>query len=73
MQGYNDDLVLSLAIGLWVRDTALRLHSEQMDLTKNSLKNVQFHQPVYNPTPLKKNPYEMEIGNKEKEDIKWLL
>jgi len=73
MQGYNDDLVLSLAIGLWIRDTALRLHSEQMDLTKNSLKNVQFHQPVYNPTPLKKNPYEMEIGNKEKEDIKWLL
>lgn len=25
MRGYNDDLVMALAIGLWVRDTALRL------------------------------------------------
>ena len=28
MQGYNDDLVMSFAIALWVRDTALRLRSE---------------------------------------------
>lgn len=30
MEGYNDDLVMSLGIGLWVRDTALRLKSESM-------------------------------------------
>lgn len=30
MEGYNDDLVMSLGIGLWVRDTALRLKSESI-------------------------------------------
>ena len=34
MRGYNDDLVMALAIGLWVRDTALRLRQEGVDLTK---------------------------------------
>lgn len=30
MSGYNDDLVMSLAICLWIRDTALRLRSERV-------------------------------------------
>jgi hypothetical protein len=34
MRGYNDDLVMSYAIALWVRDTALRLRQEGIDLTK---------------------------------------
>ena len=34
MAGYNDDLVMSFAIGLWVRDTALRLRTEGIELTK---------------------------------------
>ena len=34
MKGYNDDLTMSFAIGLWVRDTALRLRQEGIDLTK---------------------------------------
>jgi len=34
---YNDDLVIALAIGLWVRDTALRLFEKSKDLTKISL------------------------------------
>ena len=72
MKGYHDDLVLSFCIGLWVRDTALRLQSEQMDLTKSSLTNIQSYAPVYSPTDGQKNPYEMDTG-KEKEDLKWLL
>ena len=34
MRGYNDDLVMSFAIGLWVRDTALRLQTQGIELTK---------------------------------------
>lgn len=37
MEGYNDDLVMSLAIGLWIRDTALRLRQEGMDLIRSTL------------------------------------
>ena len=36
-QGYNDDLVMSFAICLWVRDTALRLRQEGIDLQKKTL------------------------------------
>jgi len=35
--GYNDDLVMSFAIGLYVRDTALRLRTQGMDLTREQL------------------------------------
>ena len=40
MRGYNDDLTMSLAIGLWVRDTALRLRQEGIDLTKQALGGI---------------------------------
>ncbi len=34
MEGYHDDLTMALCIGLWVRDTALRLRQEGIELTK---------------------------------------
>ena len=40
MRGYNDDLVMSFAIGLWVRDTALRLRTQGVGINKeNSIQN----------------------------------
>jgi hypothetical protein len=38
--GYNDDLVMSLAIGLWVREIALKLKIEGTNLTKAILNNT---------------------------------
>ena len=40
MRGYNDDLVMALAIGLWVRDTALRYQTQASELTKASLNGI---------------------------------
>ena len=40
MSGYNDDLVMSLGIGLWVRDTSLRWQTQSNELTKASLDNI---------------------------------
>lgn len=40
MRGYNDDLAMSLAMGLWVRDTAIRMRRQGMELNKNLLGNV---------------------------------
>lgn len=75
LQGYNDDLVLALCIGLWVRDTALRLRMEGIELTKVALDKTS-----YNTLPfaikqggLDHNPYEMPVGDKQTEDIRWLL
>jgi hypothetical protein len=77
MKGYNDDLVMSLSIGLWVRDTALRLRLDGINLIKNSLdsistKNTPFHAGVYGGTDLEETPWEMEVGN-DKENLRWLL
>ncbi len=77
MFGYNDDLVLALCIGLWVRDTALMLRERGIDLTKSSMnamkKVTQQHQIGYNSArQLAYNPYELNLGN-TKEDFSWIL
>jgi hypothetical protein len=75
MKGYNDDLVMALAIGLWVRNTALRLRQEGIDLTKSMLNSTQINQfdGVYSTGWSGKNPYEMEVGRGEVENLTWLL
>ena len=75
MKGYNDDLTMALGIGLWVRNTALRLKQEGIDLTKNMLNSatVSQYQSVYTNSHLKKNPYEMDLGRGESENLHWLL
>ena len=78
LRGYNDDLVMSFSIGLWVRDTALRLRQERMDLAKqsvNSFSATGFSMGKSSPTlntRYNQNPFELQIG-KDTEDIKWLL
>ena len=34
MRGYNDDLVMALAIACWVRDTALTVNQRDVEYTK---------------------------------------
>ena len=45
-QGYNDDLVMSFAITLWIRDTALKLRQQGIDLNKRALSSFQKTNPV---------------------------
>tara|TARA_Y100000592_G_scaffold22186_1_gene34360 strand:- start:2497 stop:4113 length:1617 start_codon:yes stop_codon:yes gene_type:complete len=81
MQGYNDDLVMSYSIALWIRDTSLRVLKERkeqqwammntfVDNNNNKKETTGYEQG--NPNHPKKNPYEMDIG-KDKEDLSWLL
>ena len=39
--GYNDDLVMSFCIALWLRDTALRLRQQGVELNKRALSQFQ--------------------------------
>ena len=82
MKGYHDDLVMSYAIALWIRDTALRLQKDKTDqqwammdsmLDKNGNKvdpTAGFQKGKKDSTD--KNPYEMDLG-KDKEDLTWLI
>ena len=72
MRGYNDDLVMSLAIGLWIRDTALRLRAEGIELQKKTLNQIGMTEPVYTPSDNKDIGWDWEIEGK-KEDLTWLI
>ncbi len=75
MKGYNDDLVMSLAIGLWVRDTSLRLINEQLDLTQSSLNAITQHSStaVFGGNSVHSdNPWSMDVNGRD-EDISWLV
>ncbi len=73
MAGYNDDLVMSFAIGLWVRDTALRLRTEGIELTKKTLSRMNDTEGLYTQDDINKNDsWEWDTG-KEKESLDWLL
>jgi hypothetical protein len=72
--GYNDDLVMSFSIGMYVRDTALKYRQQGIELTKATLNNIQKpsqYQGAYFASGTD-NPYSMKTpdGN---EDISWLL
>lgn len=80
MEGYNDDLSMAAAIGLWIRDTAMKLQQEGMNLTKQAINSIQRteHQGIYLPNSLNYDPYKMPTGNPmgdggDDEDIRWLM
>lgn len=74
LQGYNDDLTMGLCIGLWVRDTALRLRLEGIELTKYALDKTSYNTvPLVQRSGAQPNPYELRISGHETEDISWLI
>ena len=77
LQGYNDDLVMSFSIGLFLRDTAIRFRQTAMDLTYASLNNYSNANQGYQVYSANQNgpnnPWQMQTGNNEFSDITWLL
>ena len=75
LDGYNDDLVMSYSILLWIRDTAIRIQSERNEFQSSlvdSIGNLNERSPIMTVNKPKDNPWEMDI-NGEKEDLSWLL
>ena len=75
---YNDDLLISAATALYVRDTALRLRQQGMDLARAQLSSFQ-NLNAKNKAVMKSvgnqqnNPYLIDNGYGSQEDISWLL
>ena len=77
-QGYNDDLVMSFSIAMFMRDTAFKFRQQGLDLTKAALNNITSrktsYQGVYNMNSSQvQNPYRQDIGGGKQEAISWLL
>lgn len=75
--GYNDDLVMSFAIGLYVRDTALKLRAQGMDLSRAQLSyfstmNERRASSIRVIKPPHENPFVIKTPHGD-ENISWLL
>ena len=74
--GYNDDLVMSFGIAMYIRDTALKLSQQGLQATKNALGSMTVnrteYQGGYGFSQGSDNPYHQDMGG-QKEDIRWLL
>jgi len=74
--GYNDDLVMSFGIAMYVRDTALKFRQRGLDLTKSTINNMTVNRTAYQGGYFSSgndNPYHIPNGNGGKEDISWLI
>ena len=73
--GYNDDLVMSFGIAMFLRDTSLKFQQQSLDSARAALKNLTKTQStfkgVYSGNNVE-NPYSMKIKGKN-ENIDWLL
>ena len=76
-EGYNDDLVMAWAIGLFLRDTTLRFQQVGQDLSRATLGGMSksnYGYQIYQPTtPTGQNPWEMPNPYGQQEDIRWVL
>ena len=75
MKGYNDDLVMAFSIGLWVRDTALRLRQEGIDLTKSAVGGItsNTYNGIYGGgNTMDDNPWKMRVGDDFEDLSQWL-
>ena len=71
--GYNDDLVMCMCQGIWVRDTALRLRQAGIDITKASLSAAKSATTLYSGTSFRpSNPWKQNVNGRD-EDLTWLL
>jgi hypothetical protein len=76
--GYNDDLVMSLGMGLFTRDTAMKFYEQGMNLTRAAVDGIvrtggegEYFGPAL-PNGAQ-NPYLLNNGQGQFEDITWLL
>ena len=74
--GYNDDLVMSFAIGMLMRETAFKFRQRGLDLTKASLNNMTKTTTKYTGVysgDKSSNPYKIDNPYGGEEDIRWLF
>ena len=79
MRSYHDDLIMALAIGCWVRDTALTINKKDLEYNKAMIgsmmlknKTFQTQNPDQNAMHRGLNKKQREI-KKEYEEFVWLL
>ena len=71
-KGYNDDLVMAFAIALFVRDSALKLRNEGIEMNRNALDHMGKTGFYGSANSIGSNSWKQNVGGQD-EDITWLL
>ena len=74
--GYNDDLVMALGMGLFTRDTAMKFYEQGMDLNRAMISSItKTGQDYVGPSMPggQQNPYMIDNGHGDFEDMTWVL
>jgi hypothetical protein len=76
--GYNDDLVMALGMGLFVRDTAMKFYEQGMNLARAAVDGISRtggEDAYYGPAlpDGTQNPYMINNGHGQFEDMTWVL
>jgi hypothetical protein len=73
MAGHNDDLVMGLGIGLYVRDTALKqglARTEMFKAMTNAISVQRAELPIFIPQhPIDQNPWKMKLNDVDELDL----
>ena len=77
-EGYNDDLVMSFSMGLYLRDTALRFRKSNIEYDRAMVNAISVDKGMMNPYNARghnnnTNPWKIQTEQGGHEDITWLL
>jgi hypothetical protein len=78
MRSYNDDLVMALAIGCWIRDTALQVNKRDVEYKKAMLDSMYLNKTTMNTTIKGQNGYGNTLKERQTEakkqmfDLPWI-
>tara|TARA_Y100000296_G_scaffold78248_1_gene100693 strand:- start:721 stop:1068 length:348 start_codon:yes stop_codon:yes gene_type:complete len=70
MRSYNDDLIMSFAIGCWVRDTVLVENQRMIEYNKNALLSMSTSSRTMNTTIPGMLGYKKHAGEQAQEEAK---
>ena len=79
LASYNDELVMSLSMGMYVRNTTLKFNSQDEEVTREMLSGLNFNNTpfefgVYGSQNNKSDgEYTFDVGNGQKESMRWLI
>ena len=69
MRSYNDDLVMALAIGCWVRDTALQVNQRDVEYKKAMINSMYKSNNIMNTAIKGMDGYKKSFNEKHEEAI----